>query len=225
MRNSQDGARLATASALPTRRSFLTALGTIAGGSAAVTATPTDTQVRPDNRSSNDSSLHNPTFDDGLTGWAVGHDVIKDNGAEAHPAPRAEPVPSPQNGDDTALALSVDAAAARGVVWVAQRVDFSTVHRVSTAVYSPRRVFGDASQLVVYAGPDPATLTSDQFDAVAPIHTHRGWWRASTRPIQSTDEGLLAVGVRAAWQPERKHVIDTVRLHHSTRQPPETVVW
>jgi hypothetical protein len=162
--------------------------------------------------SSDGAELANASFEAGLEGWTVGTDLPTDPNTGGPVAATADVTTETSAEGEQALSLFIDGRQDDGAIWVQQRVDLAGVSRLAVSVHSEMESFNTVTKLAVYAGPDPGRpLTETDFDTSRATETHEGWQDAMY-PVESTANGLVAVGIAVVWETEVVRFLDNVRL-------------
>ncbi|MFC7047082.1 hypothetical protein ACFQH6_18285 [Halobacteriaceae archaeon GCM10025711] len=159
-----------------------------------------------------DGGLQNGSFESGLDGWTVGHDLPTDPNTGDLVATDASVTGTRAAAGTRSLELFIDGRQDDGTLWVQQPALLSDVQTLSVAVFSPAESFNVLTRIAAYAGPEPmGGLTETQFDTRRAVEDHVGW-RTHEYPVEFDGEGVVAVGVSVVWETEVTRWLDDVRL-------------
>jgi len=159
------------------------------------------------------TTLQNDSFEDGLADWTVGRDLPDDPGNPGQPVDASVSATSEHaNSGSSGVEMTLDGSADDGTIWVQQAVDFADADRLEVHCYSPEATFNKLAELAVYTGPEPeGGLVEVDFDRSEQTGDHQGWKRYEY-PIETSETGIVAVGMNIVWETTVTRWFDDIRL-------------
>jgi hypothetical protein len=156
----------------------------------------------------------NGSFEQGLQGWEIGHDLPVDpNDPDEHVHASATVSTHRASHGDRSVQFTIDGVADEGTIWVQQPVDLTDVDAIAIDVYSRGESANVMTLAAVYGGPvpGPSGLTEDHFDTSRPVEGHSGW-ETYEYPVSHDGPGLVATGISVVWETTVTRYVDDVRL-------------
>ena len=160
------------------------------------------------------SDLHNPSFEDELSGWTVGKDLPTTPGESDETVDHSASTTADDASDgERSLELYIEGVADDGTIWVEQSVDITDVETVTVDVYSRMNSANRMSQVAFFAGEKPDDgLSEEDFNREKDIEDHSGW-KAYSYPVGDLEgEVTVAIGMNVVWETEIVRRFDDVRL-------------
>lgn len=164
--------------------------------------------------------MTNPSFEAGVTGWTVGHDLPADpNDSSTKVDASVTPTTSRASDGTQALELYLEGIADDGTIWVQQPVDLTNAQTLAVDFYSDQSSFNLVAQVATYTGSSAtASLSEADFNTNRQTKDHAGW-KTYEYPITDTGTGLIAVGINVVWETDVTRLLDHVQL---LERPPNT---